>query len=57
MSTNTPPTAKKGDVLVPNGGEEELADPCCMGRSRGGLTTKIDALVDANGMPVAIALT
>lgn len=35
----------------------ELADPDCMGRSRGGLTTKIHALVDANGLPVAIALT
>jgi transposase len=28
-----------------------------MGRSRGGLTTKIHALVDANGMPIAIKLT
>jgi transposase len=28
-----------------------------MGRSRGGLTTKIHALVDANGLPVAIKLT
>ena len=28
-----------------------------MGRSRGGLTTKIHALVDANGMPVALKLT
>lgn len=28
-----------------------------MGRSRGGLTTKIHALVDANGMPVAMILT
>ena len=28
-----------------------------MGRSRGGLTTKIYALVDANGMPVALKLT
>ncbi|MBB4861166.1 hypothetical protein HNO88_004520, partial [Novosphingobium chloroacetimidivorans] len=25
-----------------------------MGRSRGGLTTKIHALVDANGMPIAL---
>ena len=24
----------------------------CMGRSRGGLTTKIHALVDANGLPM-----
>jgi transposase len=28
-----------------------------MGRSRGGLTTKIPALVDANGLPIAIKLT
>jgi transposase len=28
-----------------------------MGRSRGGLTTKIHALVDANGLPVAFKLT
>jgi len=29
----------------------------CMGCSRGGLTTKIHALVDPNGMPVALKLT
>jgi transposase len=28
-----------------------------MGRSRGGLTTKIHALVDANGLPVILKLT
>ena len=28
-----------------------------MGRSRGGLTTKIHALVDANGLPLALKLT
>jgi transposase len=28
-----------------------------MGRSRGGLTTKIHALVDTNGLPVALKLT
>ena len=28
-----------------------------MGRSRGGLTTKIHALVDANGLPVMLTLT
>ena len=28
-----------------------------MGRSRGGLTTKIHALVDANGLPVALTLS
>jgi transposase len=28
-----------------------------MGRSRGGLTTKIHALVDANGLPIALKLS
>ena len=28
-----------------------------MGRSRGGLTTKIHALVDANGLPVVLKLS
>jgi transposase len=28
-----------------------------MGRSRGGQTTKIHALVDANGLPIALKLT
>jgi hypothetical protein len=28
-----------------------------MGRSRGGLTTKIHALVDACGLPIALRLT
>jgi hypothetical protein len=28
-----------------------------MGRSRGGLTTKIHALVDADGLPIALKLT
>jgi transposase len=28
-----------------------------MGRSRGGLTTKLHALVDANGLPIALKLT
>ncbi len=28
-----------------------------MGRSRGGLTTKIHALVDANGLPISLKLT
>src|SRR5690606_39349925 len=32
-------------------------DPRCMGRSRGGLTTKIHALVDAKGRPVVLKLT
>ena len=29
----------------------------CMGRSRGGLSSKIHAVVDANGLPVQVALT
>ena len=29
----------------------------CMGRSRGGLTTKIHAFVDANGLPILLKLT
>src|SRR5580698_5787500 len=29
----------------------------CMGRSRGGLTTKVHALVDANGLPLELILT
>ena len=29
----------------------------CMGRSRGGLTTKVHALVDAEGRPIALKLT
>ena len=28
-----------------------------MGRSRGGLTTKIHALVDADGLPITLKLT
>ena len=28
-----------------------------MGRSRGGLTTKIHAMVDANGLPIRLKLT
>ncbi len=28
-----------------------------MGRSRGGLTTKIHALVDANGLPITVKLS
>jgi transposase len=28
-----------------------------MGRSRGGLTTKVHALLDANGLPIALKLT
>src|ERR1019366_7581470 len=40
-----PPTPKKDDRSG------------CMGRSRGGLTTKLHALVDAGGLPIALKLT
>ncbi len=33
------------------------SDDGCMGRSRGGLTTKIHALVDADGVPIRFQLT
>jgi hypothetical protein len=29
----------------------------CMGRSRGGLTSKIHVLVDTNGLPLRLAMT
>ena len=49
-------TPKKGAAcLIVQG-----SGPCSSrvhGRSRGGLTTKIHALVDTNGLPVAIKLT
>ncbi|WP_425325058.1 IS5 family transposase [Maricaulis maris] len=45
--------AKKG----PHAAARDTPDTRCMGRSRGGLTTKIHALVDANGLPVALKLT
>ncbi|WP_420393523.1 IS5 family transposase [Acuticoccus sp.] len=38
--------------LAKGGGDER-----CMGRSRGGLTTKIHAFVDAEGRPIRVALT
>ncbi|WP_423804566.1 IS5 family transposase [Novosphingobium lindaniclasticum] len=36
---------------------DKKGGPGCMGRTRGGLTTKIHALVDANGLPIALKLT
>ncbi len=38
-------------------GKKKRADPAFMGRSRGGLTTKIHALVDALGLPILLKLT
>ena len=37
--------------------EKGADDHGCMGRSRGGLTTKIHALVDADGRPVRLTLS
>jgi transposase len=38
-------------------GQKKPNDPARMGRSRGGLTTKIHALVDAGGRPIILKLT
>ncbi len=38
-------------------GKKGDQDDGCMGRSRGGLTTKIHAVVDADGRPIRLALT
>lgn len=46
---------KKGARRIPPPGREP--DDRCMGRSRGGLTTKIHALVDARGLPITLKLT
>jgi transposase len=47
--------AKKGGPQdAPSG---NLSAARCMGRSRGGLTTKIHAVVDADGNPIAIKLS
>src|ERR1700710_2851473 len=49
-------TFKKGALRLVSKARDR-AQAACMGRSRGGLTTKIHALVDADGMPIAIKLT
>ena len=38
-------------------GAGDVAATRCMGRSRGGLTTKIHTVVDANGTPIALKVT
>lgn len=38
-------------------GKREEQNDGCMGRSRGGLTTKIHALVDADGRPIGLDIT
>ena len=50
-----PPTSKRGSAR--HACRRGRARAQCMGRSRGGLTTKIHALVDANGLPIALKLT
>src|SRR5579883_320913 len=45
---------QKGGPQTPEG---HGAPARCMGRSRGGLTTKIHALADGNGLPIALKLT
>ena len=49
-----PPTSK-GDAQT--AATRDFAPAACMGRSRGGLTTKIHAVVDANGNPIALKLS
>ena len=50
------PTARGGSEET-SSAARDLAGARCMGRSRGGLTTKIHALVDANGLPILLKLT
>ena len=43
---------------APTGGDRKKGGrDHCLGRSRGGLTTKIHALVDAQGLPIRLGLT
>src|SRR6202040_3784509 len=51
---------KKGGHVTEKGAATASRDDAgsrCMGRSRGGLTTKIHALVDANGLPILLKIT
>ena len=51
---------KRGQAHNQNGlvmNEVRMGEFSCMGRSRGGLTTKIHALVDGHGRPIALELT
>jgi hypothetical protein len=50
------PMSKRGAEATPTS-SGDLAVARCIGRSRGGLTTKIHALVDANGLPITLKLT
>jgi transposase len=48
---------QKGGLAETNASLGNQPHARCMGRSRGGLTTKIHALVDANGLPILLKLT
>ena len=48
---------QKGGSEETSSAAGDLAGARCMGCSRGGLTTKIHALVDANGLPILLKLT
>src|SRR5690349_3856691 len=48
---------QKGGPQATPAAARDHARAACMGRSRGGLTTKIHALVDANGLPVILKLS
>src|SRR3954454_15400153 len=48
---------QKGGLETTPTAARDRAHARCMGRSRGGLTTKIHALVDANGRPIALKLS
>ena len=46
------------DPGAPTGGDGKKGGPdSCLGRSRGGLTTKVHVVVDAKGLPIRIGLT
>jgi hypothetical protein len=48
---------QKGGPQEPTGGTAgDVFASRCIGRSRGGLTTKIHAVVDANGNPITLKL-
>ena len=48
--------AKGGEAAAGSAGRADLR-AVCMGRSRGGLTTKIHAVTDARGLPITLKLT
>lgn len=48
---------KKGGFTETDAAVGDEPHARCMGRSRGGLTTMIHALVDANGLPILLKLT